>query len=98
MKKAFETPNYRMIKVSFVSPTNTRGSRIKLYETRRYADQKIQSKTFSYDYAIGDVSEQAFQILERNGFNVVARASDLDNYVFLCDSWGEEYKQVKDLK
>jgi len=96
--KAFEKPNYRMIKVTYVSPTNTRGSRIKLYETKRYNDDTTQSKIFSYDYSIGDVSEQAFQILVRNGFNVICRASELDNYVFLCDNWADDFKQIKDLK
>jgi len=87
-----------MIKVCYVPPTNTRGTMIKIFETKRYNDQKTQSKKFSYDYQIGDVAEQAFDILVRNGFNVIGRASQLDYYVFFCDNWSNEFIEVKDLK
>ena len=95
--KAYEKPNYRQIKVTFVGPTNTRGSRIKIYEPIRYSDEKVKSKIFSYDYSIGNVEDQAFKILSENGFNIVGRASDLDNYIFLCNNWGEDFKQVNEL-
>ena len=83
-----------MIKVKYVGPTNTRGSRIKIYE----GYPVNQSKYFSYCYATGDIMEQAFQILKRNGFNVICRASEKGAYVFLCDNWADEFKIVKDLK
>lgn len=97
MKKAFEIPNYRAIRATFVSPTNTRGARVKIYETKRYNDEKTQSKIFPYSYEIGDVMEQAHEILTRNGFNVIGRASDIDNYIFFCDNWGDDFKEIKDL-
>ena len=90
--------NYRMIKVNYVSPTNERGSRIKIYETARYNDQKTESKTFSYDYVIGDVQRQGFDVLKRNGFKVVCTASDKDNYIFLCDNWADDFLKISDLK
>jgi len=90
--------NYRMIKVTYVSPTNERGSRIKLLETARYNDKKTESKTFSYDYAIGDVQKQGFEVLKKNGFKVVCTASDKDNYIFLCDNWADDFLQISDLK
>lgn len=97
-KKVHTLPNYRVIKASFVSPSNSRGARIVLTETKRYNDDKTQRKYFSYDYAIGDVAEQAYQILERNGMKPICRASDVDNYMFMCDSWAEEFKSVTELK
>lgn len=96
--KTYDLPNYRMIKVSFVSPTNSRGSRIKIYESARYNDDKTQTKVFSYDYAVGDVCQQAVDILVKNGFNPVCRASENDCYVILCDNWAENFKNIKDLK
>ena len=98
MKKAFELPNYRIINVSFLGATNFSGSRIKLSETKRYNNSKTESKVLSYDYRIGDTMEQAYDILVRNGWNVICRASDNDHYFFLCDNWAEEFKHVSDLK
>jgi len=43
MKRVNEIQNLRMIKVSFLAPTNSRGARIKIYETNRYNDEKTQS-------------------------------------------------------
>lgn len=98
MKKAFEVPNYRIISVSFLGATNNSGSRIKLSENKRYNDDKTKTKIFSYDYRIGDTMEQAHDILVRNGWNVVCRASDNDHYFFLCDNWAEDFKKIEDLK
>ena len=98
MENAFEVKNYRQIKAGFVSPTNHRGARIKIFEPKRYNDEKTQSKIFSYDYREGDVMEQAYKILVRNGFNVIARASEFENYIFLCDNWSKDFKLIKDLK
>ena len=98
MKTLNEIQNLRMIKVSFLSPTNSRGARVKIYETERYNDQKTVSKVFSYDYEIGDIQQQAVNILQKNGFNVVSRASEFKNYVLLCDSWGDDFKNINELK
>lgn len=98
MKRVHEIENLRMIKVSFLSPTNSRGARIKIYETNRYNDEKTESKVFSYDYKIGDVQQQAFEILQANDFNVICRASEYSNYILLCDNWGEDFKKVSELK
>jgi hypothetical protein len=98
MKKAYQIQNLRQIKVSFLSPTNTLGSRIKIYEPKRYNDEKEQSKIFSYCYETRDVQEQSYKILIANGFNVVCRASDINNYIFLCDNWSENFVQIKDIK
>jgi hypothetical protein len=91
MKTLNEIPNYRMVKVAYVSATNTLGSRVKIFETKRYNDAKTSTKMFGYDYEIGDIQEQACQILQRNGFNVVSRATELNNYVLMCDNWGENF-------
>lgn len=96
--KAYETPNYRQIRVTFLGATDTLGSRIKIYEPKRYNGDKVQSKVFSYDYSIGNVEEQAYKILVDNGFKVVARCSDIGNYILLCNNWGGEFINIKDLK
>lgn len=93
-----EAPNYRQIKVKYLAPTNHNGSRIKIYEPKRYNNDKTQGKIFSYCYKTGDVQEQAFNILKNNGFNIVCKASEFENYIFLCDNWADDFKQIKDLK
>jgi hypothetical protein len=37
-------------------------------------------------------------ILIKNGFNIVCTGTEKDNYVFLCDNWDTDYKNVKNLK
>ena len=98
IKKAFQLPNYRQIKVKYLPATNSSGSRVKIYEPKRYNDDKTTSKTFGYSYEFGDIMEQSYQILTANGFNVISRASEQQNYIFLCDNWADEFKQISDLK
>ena len=98
MKTANEIPNYRVIKATFVSPTNTRGARVKLFESPRYGNDKIESKIFSYDYECDNVLSQAIAILDRNDMKVVCRGSENNHYYLMCDNWGQEFKSIKDLK
>lgn len=90
--------NYRIIKVKFLGATDYTGSRIKIYETKRFKDEKTQSKIFSYDYAVGNVLKQALEILKENGFNIVGTGSEFDNYYIICDNWGENFKEIKNLR
>lgn len=92
------TPNYRLIAAKFVGATSKKGSRLCIEQPARYNDERPQRKYFSYSHNIGNLEEQAFQILVNNGWKVICRTSDANNYYFLCDNWGDEYLQVKDLK
>lgn len=90
--------NYRIIKVKFLGATDYTGSRVKIYETKRFNDDKTQSKVFSYDYAVGNILQQAIGILKENGFNIVGTGSEFDNYYIICDNWGENFKEIKNLR
>ena len=96
-KQAYQVSNYRQIKVKYIGGTNHNGSKLKIYEPKRYNSDKTESKSFSYCYKTGDIMEQAYKILIDNGFNVVARASENENYIFLCDNWSEDFKKVSEL-
>ena len=98
MKTLNEIPNYRVIKATFVSPTNSRGSRVKLFESARFNDDKTESKIFSYDYEHDSVLGQSLAILERNDMKVICRGYERDYYYFMCDNWGGEFKHVNELK
>ena len=89
--------NLRQIKVKFLGPTNSSGSRIKIYEPKRSKDATTESKTFPYDYSIGDIKAQAIKILEANNWEVICTASEYENYIILCDNWGEYYNSISDL-
>lgn len=62
--------NYHLIRVKFISPKNTRGSRIKI-SSYRFAEEG--SMTLGYDHAIGDIAEQAEKYLTERGFEIVGR-------------------------
>lgn len=76
--------NTRVIKVRFLGPTDTRGSRVKLIEQRYNITDSV---TLSYDYRIANVLEQAVQYLKNIGINVLGYGSDNDNYYVFSDSW-----------
>lgn len=92
--KSFEVKNYRMFEVTFLGATNYRGSRIKIKEPKRFADDKNPSVVMGYDYAISDTMEQAFQFLTAKGFKIVGRASTADKYIFFTDNWGEDFIEL----
>tara|TARA_R110000744_G_scaffold241628_1_gene358892 strand:- start:466 stop:759 length:294 start_codon:yes stop_codon:yes gene_type:complete len=95
--KAYQVQNLRQIKVKFISPTNNKAAKVKIYEPKRYKDDSTQSKTFSYSYGDGDIQEQAYKILISNGWNVLSSASEVNEYIFLCDNWGEDFKTISEL-
>jgi hypothetical protein len=92
--KAYQIKNYRQIKVKYIGPTNYRGSRICIYEPKRYNDDTTKRVYLSYDYAIGDVQQQAFEYLISKGFNVICRASEYENYLFFVDNWAEDFIEI----
>jgi hypothetical protein len=87
-------PNLRQIKVKYISPTNTRGSRVCIYEPKRYNNDKTKRVYLSYNYAIGNIQEQAYNYLTDKGFNVVSRASEFENYILFVDNWAEDFKEI----
>lgn len=92
----YKIKNYRVISVKYIGPTNYRGARIKIFEENR--EGQILSRIFSYDYGIGDIGAQAYKILSENGFNIVCKASLFKTDVFLCDNWGNNFIELKDIK
>lgn len=87
-------PNLRQIKVKYISPTNTRGSRVCIYEPKRYNSDKTKRVYLSYDYAIGCIQKQAFYYLIDKGFNIVSSASEFENYIFFADNWADDFIEI----
>jgi len=89
--------NYRQIKVKYLSATNYRGSRVCIYEPKRYNNDKTQRVYLPYNYEIGCIQQQAKVYLEEKGFNIVGRASELENYIFFCNNWGANFIELNSL-
>ena len=93
--KIHHIQNFRKFDISYLGPTNTRGSRVKITEPKRYNDDKSKSITLSYCYETGDIAQQALDHLIKLGFKPVARCSEFSHYTILCDNWGNEFTQLK---
>jgi hypothetical protein len=90
--------NCRVIKATVIPATNKFGTRIKIFDARENSENKRENKKFSYCYKTDCVKEQAFNLLIKNGFNIVCTGTEKDNYVFMCDNWGDNYKRINQLK
>lgn len=73
--------NLQMIEIKYLAPTNTKGARIKLIDTRFEV-----SEILNYDYEIGDLINQTVKHLSNKGFNVIFKSYDELNkkyYIFI---------------
>jgi len=70
--------NKRMFVAKYLAPTNYRGSRFKIIDTRH----RGKSKTYSWDYSLGYLTEQATTVLQKRGIV-------LDGY---SEPWTEDDK------
>lgn len=94
----YDLKHYRQIKVKFLPVTEHKGARIKIWESRFSNTQRTISKTFSYDYEIDDVLDQAIHLLQRNGWKPVGRATEREYYTILCDAYGDNFPSITKLK
>ena len=92
--KLIDIKNYRQIKIKYLGPTNHNGSKLCIYEPKRYNKDKTKRVYLPYDYAIGCIQEQAYKYLIDKGFNIVSKASEFENYIFFADNWAEEFIEI----
>ncbi len=90
-----EIENYRKFNISYLSPTNYLGARVKISEPKRFYNDKTVSVTLSYCYKTGDIAKQALNYLLKLGFKPVARCSEHKYYTILCDNWADEFINLK---
>jgi len=79
-----EVKNMRAIRVKYLAATNNKGSCIKLTE-QLY--QTTDTVTLSYDYAIGNGTEQAIQYLQNKGINIIGKSDVKGETILFSDSW-----------
>lgn len=58
----FEIPRLRALHIEFFGPTNTKGARVRIKDERNNV-----TKFLPYDYAVGDIVDQAYAYLKEKG-------------------------------
>ena len=61
-----QLPRHRALHVQFYGPTNTKGARVRIKDLRRG-----DTVWLSYDYAVGDIVNQAGAYLQSQGIEIV---------------------------
>ena len=79
-----EVKNMRTIRVKYLPATNNKCSRIKLTEQRF---QITDTVTLSYDYRIGNGTEQAIEYLQNKGINILGKSDVKGETILFSDSW-----------
>ena len=89
--------NKRMFVAKYLGPTNYRGTRFKITDTRHRGINRI----FSWDYSLGYLTEQATTVLESLGITVTGYSEpwseENKTYIFTDDFkttlWGTKWKK-----
>ena len=85
MKKINEIELYRIITVKFLPMNNTKKARIKLTEKKDGNNiSNTVTKILNYDMYGGQYTEQAYNYLSQQGFNVTGRAYNTKEFYFIC--------------
>lgn len=75
--------NYsRMFKIKFLGPTNTKGSRLKITDTRHN-----ESITLSKSYTFNSILDQACEYLQNKGINITSVSEDSNTYYLTSDNF-----------
>ena len=74
--------NFHIIEVTYLKPTNTLGSRVKL-TSHRFE----QSIIISFDYECGYSDTTAQKWLLSNGFELIGKAESLKGYFFISSTF-----------
>tara|TARA_R100000963_G_C4557070_1_gene47500 strand:+ start:190 stop:495 length:306 start_codon:yes stop_codon:yes gene_type:complete len=92
--KLNDIKNYRQIKIKYLGPTTHNGSKLCIYEPKRYNKDITKRVYLPYDHSIGCIQEQAYKYLIDKGFNIVSKASEFENYIFLADNWADDFIEI----
>jgi len=78
--------NYQLITVKYIGATNTRGSRVKLTDTRF----NNKSKYIPFNYSLNNINDMAAEYLTEQGF-LLAGQCELG---LLCDAKNHHFKEL----
>jgi len=61
--------------------------------------ERVKTKVIYMDNNTDErMDEFAMRKLAETGFNVVSRSSLRDEYLFHCNNWGDNFKEIADIK
>tara|TARA_R110002051_G_scaffold285155_1_gene347373 strand:- start:3 stop:299 length:297 start_codon:yes stop_codon:yes gene_type:complete len=94
-----EIQNFRQIRVKYYPPTNHRNARVKIYEPSRYSGDEDRKKEMNIfinndEYMMKD----AQKYLQSKGFTIIGQGNSINEGVFLCDNWAEDFIEVNGTK
>ena len=93
-----EVQNLRAFKVTFLSPTNHRGARVKIVDVMTKSHKDVSNAwskmrhtiVLPFSHKIGDILEQAIEHMVSVGLSVVAETQvGDDEHIILSDSWSD---------
>ena len=74
--------NLHLFEIKYLSATNTKGSRIKIYSHRCN-----QSVTINFTYKHGNSYGDAVEYLQEKGFNIVGKSEMKNSFAILSDTF-----------
>ena len=93
-----EIQNLRAFKVTFLSPTNHRGARVKIVDVMTKSHKDVSDAwskmrhtiVLPYSHKTGSIQEQAIEHMVSVGLSVVAQTQVGDGeHIILSDSWSD---------
>jgi len=82
--------NFHAIQVSYIGPSNTKGSRVSL-KSYRFNDSVV----IDYDYKYNSIYDIAEEFFEKRGIKIIGKAEWKDNsFIFFID----KFESLKDIK
>lgn len=75
--------NYHILEVTFISPTNHRGARLKIKSLR--FDQSI---IIPFDDKLTGIDRMAAEFLKNRGFNLVGMGESKKGFLIISDTFG----------
>lgn len=85
--KNYELNHLRLFKVKYLCPTNTKGSRVKITDTKHN-----KSITLGYDYKHSDIRDQVIEYLTNKGITIDSFSSDSNNIFIMSTNHSTQIK------
>ena len=83
------TKNLRAFEITYISPTNTKGSRVKIRDLRFE-----KTKIIPYDYELNHIGEMAIVYLNGQGINCLFKCESKNGYIVLTDDFETQIREV----
>ena len=99
-KELHELPNLRRITVVHHGfKPNGNGPYMKFIDDYVRHDERAKTKLWHADNLPGEsMQEEAARKLTEAGFNIVGKCTGKMGYSFLCENWGDQFAEIKNIK